>query len=141
MARRFLSILLYSFFSKKWFWRVVLFSNLIYHFALTHLLIFGRKKIALWSVGNGRRWDERGGGAAIAPPIDRPLPPNLPGLVPDDETWKLENVSCISCWRECLATWSSEIELVLSGLREKIRSVLKIHRRTKHHYCKEVLVC
>lgn len=62
---------------------------------------------------------ETKGGAATAPPIDRPLPPTLPGLVPDDETWKLENVSCISYWRGGSATWSSEIELASSGLREK----------------------
>lgn len=75
-----------------------------------------------------RRAEEEHGGAATAPPIDRPLPSlprTLPGLVPGDETWKLENVSCISC----RSGEGSEIEHA-RGIKKK-RGTKKRKRREK----------
>lgn len=86
------------------------FGNLIhYNLSRANVEFFSEGKelsFEAWQLKMVRRG---GDGAATAPPIDRPpcppphLPPpfpspTLPGLVPDDETWKLENVSCISCW-------------------------------------------
>lgn len=132
---------------KEYRWFFFFFGNLIhYNLSRANVEFFSEGKelsFEAWQLKMVRRG---GDGAATAPPIDRPPCP------PPPSSLSLSNPSrtCPRRWnveigkrflhfllgreRGDFATWGSEIELASSGLREKIRSVLKIHCPTNEAY-------